>query len=57
MKKQLFLKRGGDLRDYSAPQLELLEITAEQGFVGSLPDDDDWGDGSLKDEWNDLGTI
>lgn len=35
--------RGGEFAPYTPPQMELLDITAEQGFAGS------WGDGSLDD--------
>ena len=49
MKKDLFSRGGADA--YTAPQLELLEIEAEQGFAAS----DVWGDGNLDDEENDLG--
>lgn len=52
MKREAFLRGGVDA--YTAPQLELLEIEAELGFAGS---DNGWGDGSLDDDWEDLGEI
>ena len=50
MNKIEFL-RGGDLQPYTAPELDLIEISVEQGFSLS----NDWGDGGLEDNENDLG--
>ncbi len=53
MNKIEFL-RGGDLQPYTAPELDLIEISVEQGF--SLSDSENWGDGGIKDDqWNDMG--
>lgn len=51
MKKRDFLNGGG--LQYQAPILEQWEFAAERGFADSLGDD--WGDGSLEDDENDLG--
>lgn len=45
MKKPILNSRGGEF-DYSAPTLEILSVTVEQGFATSPGDPtiyDDWG--------------
>lgn len=45
------IKNFGELSCYQAPELEVVETLVEQGFAAS-----DWGDGSIDDEENDLGS-
>lgn len=54
MNKQQFL-RGGERLPYSAPEMELVAVDVEQGFALTGGEGDDWGDGSLGDNDNDLG--
>ena len=45
MKKPILNSRGGE-SEYSAPTLEILSVTVEQGFAGSPVEEDysDYGD-------------
>lgn len=43
MKKTILNTRGGEF-DYSAPTLEILSVTVEQGFAASERDYGDYGD-------------
>ena len=43
MKKTILNTRGGEF-DYSAPALEILSVTVEQGFAATSPSWEDYGD-------------
>lgn len=43
MKKTILNTRGGEF-DYSAPTLEILSVTVEQGFAATSPSWEDYGD-------------
>lgn len=43
MKKTILNTRGGKF-DYSAPTLEILSVTVEQGFAATSPSWEDYGD-------------
>lgn len=43
MKKPILNTRGGEF-DYSAPTLEILSVTVEQGFAATSPSWEDYGD-------------
>ena len=53
MNKKEFLK-GEGLQPYTAPEMDFVEISVEQGF--SLSDSENWGDGGIGDDnWNNMG--
>lgn len=43
MKKPILNTRGGEF-DYSAPTLEILSVTVEQGFAATSPSWEDYGE-------------
>ena len=43
MQKPILNTRGGEF-DYSAPTLEILSVTVEQGFAATSPSWEDYGD-------------
>lgn len=53
--KKMNLLRGGELLPYLAPEVEQTEICVERGFLLS-DGEEDWTDGELDDDSNDLGS-